>query len=127
MRQVYLREIIRTEPATPTYYTYDRPVDPGNVLVLTNLSVFWDAMATTENGKFFIDAGGQRIFLGDDVPGRIGGGAYWQGKVAIGEHCRVGVYTADSANGDVLAFGIAGELWTRDAWNKKIVSLPTQE
>ena len=119
MRQVYLREIIRTEPATPIYYTYDRPVDAGHVLVLTSLTAFWDAMATTENAKFFIDSGGQRVFIGDGLPGATGGCGSWHGKVAMGEHCRVCVYTSASANGDVIAFGIAGELWKAEDWRKE--------
>lgn len=119
MRQVYLREINRTEAATPTYYTYDRPVKASFVLVLTNLSVSWSAMATTESGHFFIESGGQRIFLGDDTPGMIGGCGYWGGKVAVGEHCRIGVYTPDSAEDDMVKFCIAGELWTKEAWRKK--------
>ena len=118
MRQVYLREIKRTEAAAPTYYTYDRPVDAGFVLVLTNLDVSWPDIATTEGGQFFIESGGQWVFLGGDVASIIGGGSCWHGKAAMGEHSRVGVYTPASAEDDVIRFSIVGELWTKEAWRK---------
>ncbi len=118
MRQVYLRVINRVEAATPLCYTYCEPVKAGHVLVINNLAVSWAAMATDENGEFFIEVGGQRVFIGDDAPSRIGGHAYMNGQSVLGEHSRVGVYTVDSEEDDVVQFSISGELWTREAWRK---------
>jgi len=120
MRQVYLREVKRTEPATATYYTYDRQIDAGFILVLTNLDVSWPAIAITEGGQFFIESGGQRVFLGGDVASIIGGGSCWHGKAAMGEHSRVGVYTPASATDDIIRLSIVGELWTKEAWRQKV-------
>ena len=119
MRQVYLRELIRTEPVVVVNYTYDRPVDAGYVLVLTNLTVSWAAMSTSESGHFFIESGGQGVFLGDGVPAMTGGCGHWHGKAVMGEHSRVGVYTPDSANLDVIRFCVAGELWKAEDWRKE--------
>lgn len=119
MRQVYLRQINRTEAATPTYYTYCEPVKVGHVLVINNLAVTWADMKTSENGEFFIQVGGQMVFIGDDTPSRAGGQAYMNGKSVLGEHTRIGVYTPDSEANDVITFCISGELWIKEAWNKK--------
>lgn len=124
MRQVYLREIRKTEGSIDKYYTYDRLLDPGFVLVLTNLTISWPDMSTSESGEFFIDTGGQRVFLGDGVPARTGGWGCWHGQAVMGEHSRVGVYTPDSEANDVITFCVAGELWTREAWRKMSVSIP---
>lgn len=118
MRQVYLREVKRTEPGTESYYTYDRPVDAGFILVLTNLDVSWPEIATTEGGQFFIESGGQRVFLGGDVASITGGGSSWHGHAAMGEHSRIGVYTPASAEDDVIRFSIVGELWDKNSWNR---------
>lgn len=111
MRQVYHNEVILTEPATPGHYLYDDPVDPGKVLIVRNLAVYWDGFKTSETGQFFIQDGGRKIFLGDDVPARLNGHAYWNGCVYLGESDKAGVYCPDSAAADVIHFFISGELW----------------
>jgi len=118
VRQVYLREIIRTEPATPTYYTYDAKVDPGKILVVRGMTVWWDGFKTTESGQFFVEDGGRNIFIGEDLPDRANGHAFWAGKVAIGEGDRPGLYTPDSAAADVIYFYLYGELWDLNDWKK---------
>ena len=118
MRQVYLRVIKRVEAATPVCYTYCEPVKAGHVLVINNLAVSWSDMATDENGEFFIEVGGQRVFIGDDAPSRAGGHAYMNGRSVLGEHSRVGVYTPDSEEDNVVEFSISGELWDRKSWNR---------
>jgi len=118
MRQVYLKQIKRTEASTPTYYTKDDQVKPGKLLVIRNLSVTWSAMATTESGQFYIENGGQNIFLGDDVPSVTGGKACWSGQAFVGEGDKVAVYTPDSASADVIYFDIVGELWDLKDWEE---------
>lgn len=118
MRQVYLRVINRTEAATPTNYTYCEPVKAGHVLVINNLAATWADIKTSENAEFFIEVGGQKVFIGDDTPSRTSGQAYMNGMSVVGEHSRVGVYTPDSEADDVVQFSISGELWTREAWRK---------
>ena len=85
MRQVYSKEIIRTEASTPTFYTKDDQIEPGKVLVVRNLAVSWSGMKTTETGQFYIQDGDRKIFLGDDVPAKQDGHAYWGGKAFAGE------------------------------------------
>jgi len=118
MRQPYLKHIRRTEAATPTYYTEDDRIDPGRVLVVRCLAVSWSAMATTESGQFYIQDGGEKIFLGDDMPSVTGGKAYWTGQAFVGEGDCVGVYTPDSASADVISFFVVGELWDLIDWMK---------
>ena len=120
MRQVYSRETKRTEDVIPTLYTKDEQIEPGKILVVRNLSASWLAMATTEPGCFYIDDGGQKIFLGDDVPAKVGGQASWSGMAFVGEGDFVGVYTPDSVNADVISFFIVGELWDLKDWEKMV-------
>ncbi len=117
-KQVYLKNITRTEVATPTLYTKDERVEPGKLLVILNLSVSWAAMATTEPGCFYIDDGGQKVFLGDDVPAKAGGQASWSGNALVGEGDLIGVYTPDSASADIISFDIVGELWDLKEWEE---------
>ena len=117
-KQVYLKKITRTEAATPTLYTKDEQIEPGKILVVRNLSVSWSDMATTEPGCFYIDDGGQKVFLGDDVPAKEGGKASWSGHAFVGEGDLVGVYTPDSTSGNVISFDIVGELWDLKEWEK---------
>lgn len=116
MRQIYINHVTRIEATTPTLYTYDDRVAPGKVLILRNLCCTFTAMKTSESAQFFVDDGGQKPFLGDDVPARQGGHAYWTGCVPIGEGDRVGAYTPDSAAADLIQFSIFGELWDAKAW-----------
>ena len=118
MRQVYLKEIVRTEAATPTYYTQDDQIKPGKLLVVRNLSVTWSGFGTNETGQFYIQDGGRKIFLGEDVPDRQSGHAFWEGIAFVGEGDSIGVYTPNSANGDVIYFDIGGELWDLKDWEK---------
>lgn len=115
----YLKEVKRTEPATPTHYTYDSQIEPGKVLVVRNVSLTWLGFKTTESAHFFIEDMGTKIFLGDDVPSVQSGHACWAGEVALGEKDRLGVYTPDSAAADVLYFHICGELYEIEDWRKK--------
>ena len=119
MRQVYLRVINRAEAVTPICYTYCEPVKAGHVLVINNLACTWALMKTSENAEFFIEAGGQNVYIGDDSPSRAGGVAYMNGKSVAGEHNRVGVHTPDSQNGDVVQFSVSGELWKAEDWRKE--------
>jgi len=118
MRQVYTKEVRRTEASTPTLYTKDDRIEPGKILVIRNLAVSWSDMATTEPGCFYIDDGGTKVFLGDDVPAKAGGKASWSGKAFVGEGDFVGVYTPDSISADVISFFIVGELWDLKEWEK---------
>ena len=111
MRQVYHNEVILIEPATPGHYVYDDPVDPGKVLLIRNLAVTWSDIAITESGQFFIQDGGRKIFLRDDLPSVVGGLATWKGLIYCGEGDRPGVYVPDSAEDDVIHFFVSGELW----------------
>lgn len=110
MRLVYHNEVILTEPATPGHYLYDKPVTPGKILLVRNLAVYWDGFKTSETGQFFIQDGGRKIFLGDDVPDRTSGHAYWTGHVYVGEGDKAGVYCPDSEAADTIYFSISGEL-----------------
>jgi len=116
LKQVYLNAVITTEPATPGHYFYDARVNPGKVLVIRNLSVYWDGFKATETGQFFVLDGARNIFLGDDVPAKQDGHAYWTGQVALGEGDRPGVYCPDSAASDVVHFFICGELYDIADW-----------
>lgn len=116
MRQVYLNQVITTEPATPGHYFYDDPVRPGQVLVLKNLSVTWDGFKTTETGEFFIKDGVRKIFLGCDTPARQGCHAFWTGEVPLGEGDQPAVYCPDSSSSDVVHFFICGELYDIEDW-----------
>jgi len=116
LRQVYLNEVIVTEPATPGHYVYDQVVRPGKVLLVRNLAVYWDGFKITETGQFFIEDGARLIFLGDDVPDRQSGHAFWKGHAYAGEGDRPGVYCPDSATGDVIHFFICGELFDLADW-----------
>lgn len=116
MRQAYLNEVILTEPAICGHYVYDQVVRPGKVLLLRNLAVYWDGFKTSETGQFFIQDGGNKIFLGDDVPDRASGHAYWTGQVCAGEGDRPGVYCPDSEAGDIIHFFICGELFDLADW-----------
>ncbi|MBA7494728.1 hypothetical protein ES702_05305 [subsurface metagenome] len=116
MRQVYLNEVITTEPATPGHYFYDNPVASGKVLVIRNLAVYWDGFKATETGQFFIKDGARKIFLGDDQPEKQDGHAYWTGEVSLGEGDRAGVYCPLSAASDVVHFFICGELYDIEDW-----------
>lgn len=116
MRQAYHNEVILTEPATPGHYVYDYRVDPGKILVVRNLAVTWSGFKTTETGQFFIQDGGRKIFLGDDVPDIQSGHAFWTGQVFVGEGDKAGVYCPDSAASDVIHFFISGELWDVADW-----------
>ena len=118
MRQPYLKHIRRTESATPTYYTEDVRVDPGKLLVVRNLAVSWSGFETSETGQFYIQDGGEKIFLGDDVPAKQDGHAYWKGHAFVGEGDCVGVYTPDSVSGDIIYFFIVGELWDLEDWQR---------
>lgn len=118
MKRVYLKQVIRTEPSTPTHYTYDDKVDPGRVLVIRGMTVHWHNFKTSEAGQFFIEDGGQNIFIGEDTPDRTHGHAYWSGTVAIGEGDRPAVYTPESEASDLISFSIYGELLDLDDWRK---------
>jgi len=118
MKQVYLREVKRTEASTPTYYTKDDQVKPGKLLIVRSLALTWSDIKTSETGQFYIQDGGQKIFIGEDVPDRQGGHAFWQGEALVGEGDLIGAYTPDSANGDVIYFDIVGELWDLKDWEK---------
>jgi len=110
VRQVYDNEVILTEPATPGHYVYDDPVYPGKVLLIRNLAVTWSDFGTGESGQFFIEDGGRKIFLRDDLPSVAGGLATWKGLIYCGEGDRPGVYCPDSDAADVIHFFISGEL-----------------
>ena len=110
MRQVYHNEVILTEPATAGHYVYDDLVDPGKVLLLRSLAVTWSDFGTGESGQFFIQDGGRKIFLRDDLPSVDGGLATWKGLIYCGEGDIPGVYCPDSAAGDVIHFFVSGEL-----------------
>lgn len=118
MRQIYHNEIILTEPATPGHYLYDNPVDPGKILAIKNLSVYWDGFKTSETGQFFIQDGGRKIFLGDDVPDRTSGHAYWSGQASLGEGDQPAVYCPDSEADDQIHFFVSGELWDLNYWRQ---------
>jgi len=118
MRQVYCKEIRRTEAATPTNYTYDSCVPAGKVLVIKSMAVTYPNFKTSEVGQFFVENGGVIIFVGEDSPDRTHGHAYVIGDFAAGEGDRVGVYNPESASGDKIIFTIQGELWDRDHWRK---------
>lgn len=118
MREVYISRAIHIEPAVPVHYVYDRQVENGKVLVLRDLCATFTAIASTEEVHFFVDDGGIINWLGEDAPLDTGGHPFWTGKVAIGEHDRVGVYIPDSAVGDGIYFYIFGELWDMASWRK---------
>ena len=118
LRQVYIKEIIFTEPATAVHYVYDDPVDPGKILVIRDLCTTFSAIASGEEAHFFIKDHGVKHYLGEDVPLDTGGHPHWSGKIAIGESDRAGVYIPDSATGDVIHFFIFGELWDLEDWRK---------
>lgn len=120
MRQVYAKEIKRIEASTPTYYTKDDPIEPGKILVVLNLAVTWSDMKTTQTGQFYIQDGGNKVYLGDDTPARAGGHAYWAGRSFAGEEDYVGVFTPDSESADVISFFVVGELWDLKDWEKRM-------
>ena len=120
MKRVYLKEILRTEASTPTNYTKDDQVKPGNLLVVKSLALTWSGMKTTETAQFYIQDGGQQIFIGEDVPDCQGGHAFWQGEAFVGEGDLIGAYTPDSVDGDVIIFDIVGELWDLKDWEKMV-------
>jgi hypothetical protein len=118
MRQVYVKEVIRTEAATPTYYTKDDPVKPGKVLKVLSLALTWDGFKTSENAQFFIEDAGTKIYFGEDAPVKESGHAFWTGEVYVGEGDRVAAYTPDSASADEIHLFIIGELWDLKDWAK---------
>lgn len=116
MRQVYINEIILVEPATAVHYVYDKPVKPGQVLIIRNLCVTFSAIANSEEAHFFIEDHGVRHYLGEDVALDTAGHPHWSGQAAIGERDRAGVYLPDSATDDEIHFFILGELWDLEDW-----------
>lgn len=118
MRQIYIEEWVHTAVTDTDDYTYDNRVDPGKVLVIRNLSVTWADIATTEEGHFFVEDHGRKVFLGEDAALDAGGHPHWSGQVAIGGGDRVGVYCPDSVTDDEIHFFVFGELWDLDDWRK---------
>ena len=119
MHDVYIKQVQFTAAADGDDYLYDEQLDPAKILVITNLSATWSAMATSEQAHFFVEVGGTRMFLGEDVPFDTGGYPHWSGKIAIGEGCRIGVYCPDIETGDRVSLFIFGELWDREDWMQK--------
>lgn len=118
MKQVYIKEIIFTEPATAVHYVYDDVIDPGKILVIRDICATFSALANSEEAHFFVEKMGSYRYLGEDAALDTGGHPHWQGKVAIGEGERIGVYFPDSAASDEIHMFIFGELWDIDCWQK---------
>ena len=118
MKRAYIEELIHTAASDTDDYTYGERVEPGEVLVIRNLSVTWSDIATTEEAHFFVEDMGRKVFLGEDAAIDAGGHPHWSGEVALGEGDRAGVYCPDVAANDEVHFFILGELWDLDEWRK---------
>lgn len=121
MRQVYIKRVVRTEPATPTHYTYDLRVAPGKILVLRALSASYSGIKTSETAQFFVHDAGQDVYLHDDAPERTSGHPSWTGQVAIGEGDIIGLFTPDSEALDIIEFAIFAELWDANEWRRAAI------
>lgn len=119
MQRVYIKQVSMTEPAAAIHYIYDLPVRPGELLELHSVCCYWSAIANTEEIHFFIEEGGRKTFLAEEVSNDTGGHPRWKGKVFIGEGCRVGAYCPDSATNDVIYLDIFGVIHTLSEWKSK--------
>jgi len=118
MKDIYIKRVLLTAAAAGDDYLYDERVDPGKILVITNLCATWSAMAVTEEAHFFVEVGATKMFLGEDVPYDTGGHPRWTGMVALGEGSRVGVYCPDITTADVVELFIFGVLWDAKSWKQ---------
>lgn len=112
MRQEFIKEFI----SSGSDYAYSDYIHPGELLVVRNISAWWSGIASTEEVLFFVDHGGTKLYLGDDLPVVDDGRAHWSGHAFCGEQGRVGIYAPDLETSDVVHLWVFGELWDLEDW-----------
>lgn len=118
MKQAYIKQVVETQPGEAQDYIFDDKVDPRKILVVRNISVWWSGMASTEEALFFVEDGGRKCYLGDDLPSVNDGKPHWSGYATVGEGDRVGAYIPDIDANEVAYLWIFGELWDLEGWMK---------
>lgn len=114
MKQAFIKEFI----SSGLNYAYSDYIDPGEILVVSNICAWWSGIGNNEEVMFFVEVRGVLHYLGDDQPAVNDAKASWGGEAFCGEQGRVGIYAPDAVASDVIYLWVFGELWDLESWRK---------